>query len=80
MRTTFESVPDVPVSKFVLNLDGGKKGLLINSEDLCAAQKVATARITAQNGKSVVRKPKVRVACGKTRKERRAAPEPGKAG
>ncbi len=35
LRTTFESVPDAPVSSFVLNLQGGSKGLLENSETLC---------------------------------------------
>ncbi len=31
IRTTFGRVPDVPVTKFVLTLPGGKKGLLVNS-------------------------------------------------
>ena len=32
MRTTFDTVPDVPVYKFVLTMRGGKKrGLLVNS-------------------------------------------------
>ena len=30
LRTTFEAVPDAPVSKFVLKLAGAKKGLLQN--------------------------------------------------
>ena len=28
IRTTFEGVPDAPVTKFVLSMQGGKKGLL----------------------------------------------------
>jgi hypothetical protein len=35
IRTSFESVPDLPVSKFELNLPGGKHGLLEASRDLC---------------------------------------------
>ncbi len=35
IRNTFDLVPDVPVSKFVLNLRGGKKGLLVNSRSQC---------------------------------------------
>ena len=36
IRNTFEAVPDAPVSKFVLEMKGGKKyGLLENSENLC---------------------------------------------
>src|SRR6202000_3577079 len=35
IRTTFGSVPDLPVSKFVLTLPGGKHGLLQASTNLC---------------------------------------------
>ena len=38
LRATFEDVPDAPVSKFVLEHDGGKKGLLENSTNLCARE------------------------------------------
>jgi hypothetical protein len=65
IRTTFGRVPDVPVSKFVLTLPGGKKGLLVNSTNLCAKPVKAIIRIKAQNGKKVNRKPKLRTPCGK---------------
>ncbi len=65
IRTTFGRVPDVPVSKFVLTLPGGKKGLLVNSTNLCAKPVQAIIRIKAQNGKKVNRKPKLRTPCGK---------------
>ena len=35
IRNTFETVPEVPVSKFVLTVRGGKRGLLVNSRNLC---------------------------------------------
>lgn len=35
IRNTFDAVPDVPVSKFVLTLRGGPKGLLVNSRNQC---------------------------------------------
>ena len=35
-KNVFYPVPDVPVSKFVLTMKGGKRGLLVNSRDLCA--------------------------------------------
>ncbi|HEX6204678.1 MAG TPA: hypothetical protein VFZ29_02590 [Solirubrobacterales bacterium] len=35
VRTRFVSIPDAPVSKFVLRLKGGKKGLIENSVNLC---------------------------------------------
>jgi hypothetical protein len=35
IRNTFDIVPDVPVSKFILTLRGGRKGLLVNSRNQC---------------------------------------------
>jgi hypothetical protein len=35
IRNTFDALPDVPVSKFVFTLRGGRKGLLVNSRNLC---------------------------------------------
>jgi hypothetical protein len=35
IRSTFDIVPDVPVSKFVLTLRGGPRGLLVNSSNQC---------------------------------------------
>jgi hypothetical protein len=68
IRTTFGRVPDVPVSKFVMTLPGGKKGLLVNSTNLCAKPVKAIIRLKAQNGKKVKRKPKLRTPCkGKRR-------------
>jgi hypothetical protein len=51
-RNTFAAVPDAPVSKFVLELSGGKKGLLQNSANLCKVKNVATVKLSAQNGKT----------------------------
>ena len=65
IRTTFDRVPDVPVTKFVLTLPGGKKGLLVNSRSLCAKPVKAIIRIKGQNGKKANRKPKLRTPCKK---------------
>jgi hypothetical protein len=35
IRNIFDVTPDVPVSKFVLTLRGGRKGLLVNSRNQC---------------------------------------------
>jgi hypothetical protein len=50
IRNTFEAVPDAPVSKFVLTLQGAKKGLLQNSTNICKGTHEATASFDAQNG------------------------------
>jgi hypothetical protein len=72
IRTTFGRVPDVPVSKFVMTLPGGKKGLLVNSTNLCAKPVKAIIRIKAQNGKKANRKPKLRTPCNGNKKGKRA--------
>jgi hypothetical protein len=68
IRTTFERVPDVPVSKFTLSLPGGKHGLLVASTNLCGAPVRAVVALQGQNGHKVNGRPKVRVGCGKRRK------------
>jgi hypothetical protein len=65
IRTSFETVPDAPVSKFVLSMKGGKKGLLENSRNLCRSTNRATVLIDAQNGKTADSRPELRVKCGK---------------
>jgi hypothetical protein len=51
MRARFADLPDAPVSKFVLTLQGGKRGLLENSANTCAGTAVALARFIAHNNK-----------------------------
>ena len=50
LRATFAKVPDAPVTKFVLNMEGGKKGLLVNSESLCKGTQKASVQMGGQNG------------------------------
>lgn len=54
IKTVFNATPDVPVSKFILRMDGGKKkGLLVNSRDLCRGPLDSVMNMKAQNGKKV---------------------------
>jgi hypothetical protein len=64
IRNTFEGVPDAPASKFTLTLKGGKRGLLVNSRDICKGKNKATAIFTAQSGKVSEFKPRVKAKCG----------------
>jgi hypothetical protein len=69
IRTTFEALPDAPISKVVLKMRGGRKGLLINSTNLCAKTNRAKAAFAGQNGKTFKSKPVMAVSCkGKHRK------------
>ncbi len=63
IRTTFDRVPDVPVSKFVLTLPGGKRGLLVNSTDLCKKPVRAIVKLRAQNSRKANNRPLVRTSC-----------------
>jgi hypothetical protein len=69
IRNTFEVVPDAPVSKFVLSLKGGDKGLLVNSENICRKPQHAIADFTAQNGKVSNTTPAVQNSCKKNSKK-----------
>ncbi len=70
LRTSFEAVPDAPVSKFVLQMQGGKKGLVVNQENLCGkhAELKATALFAGQNGKSTEFEPRVGNTCKRHQK------------
>jgi hypothetical protein len=70
IRNTFETVPDAPVSKFVLTMQGGGKGLLVNNTNLCKAKPRATVEFDGQNGKLYDANPLVQVGgCGKGAKK-----------
>ena len=51
IRTTFQNLPDAPISQFTLSLLGGRKGLLVNSTNLCTTTHRANVQTEAHNGK-----------------------------
>jgi hypothetical protein len=67
LRSTFAAVPDAPLTKFVLNMAGGKKGLLVNSRNLCGSPNRAVVKMDGQNGKVHDFRPVLRSGCGKKR-------------
>jgi len=69
LKTVFPEVPDVPVKKFILNMKGGNKSLLVNSTNICKGKQLAVLNIKGQNGKKV-KKNKYRLnvsSCGKNK-------------
>jgi hypothetical protein len=72
LRATYDALPDAPVSRFELTLNGGRKrGLLVNSDNLCLAAP-ATAQLVGQNNIGVIRRPKLfNPKCSKKRKAAR---------
>jgi hypothetical protein len=54
IKTVFNNAPDVPVSKFILRMEGGKKkGLLVNSRNLCKGPLASVMNLKGQNGKKL---------------------------
>jgi hypothetical protein len=71
IRSDFDLVPDVPVTKFVLTMQGAKKGLFVNSTNLCATTHRARAKFTGQNGKRITLRPEMRADCEKRKKHKK---------
>ncbi|HEY0318808.1 MAG TPA: hypothetical protein VGC49_11020 [Solirubrobacterales bacterium] len=63
IRNTFDVVPDAPVTKFTLSMQGGKKSLLVNSRNLCKAPGHAEVKMFGQNGKKSLTRPQVANSC-----------------
>jgi hypothetical protein len=64
VRTRFLSVPDAPVTKFVMNLFAGDRGLIENSVNLCRSGRRAEISLRAQNGRSQSTSPRIAASCG----------------
>jgi hypothetical protein len=69
IRNTFEAAPDAPVKTFTLTMQGAKKGLLVNSTNLCQGTHKAIAAFTAHNGKEVELHPELQAKCSKAHKK-----------
>lgn len=65
LRTRIETVPDAPVTKAIITLQGAKKGLFQNSTNICKGTFRATLKLKAQNGKTADTKPVVKADCKK---------------
>lgn len=72
IRATFAGAPDAPLSKAIVEMQGGKKGLIVNSRNLCAARNRADVRLAAQNGKRRKLKPTVQPSGCKGKGNRRS--------
>lgn len=67
IRTRFRSVPDAPVSRFRMNLLGGReRGLLeVSGGSLCKTARRAKVRLLAQNGRVQNRNLRIATGCPK---------------
>jgi hypothetical protein len=65
IRATFSEVPDAPLTKVVVDMQGAKKGLIVNSTNLCRGRHRALANLEAHNGMAGTIKPQLRTVCSK---------------
>ncbi len=74
IRSNFEAIPDAPVTSATFDFLGGKKGLLINSRNLCKQTYRVTAKLKAHNGQPLTLRPELQNSCKK--KARKGAQRP----
>ena len=65
IQTKFTGLPDAPLSSFVLTINGGKKGILVNTRSLCTKKNTMSAVEGGQNGREHRATARVAVTCPK---------------
>lgn len=74
IRATFTDLPDAPLSKVVVSMQGQRKGLIVNSTDLCAGTHRANVDFAAQNGRRAKGRPVVKATkCSRQSRNQRKA-------
>jgi hypothetical protein len=79
IRANLEGAPDAPLSKVVLRMQGGDKGLIVNSRNLCSHASRANVAASGHNGKQRAFNPVMRPQCkgkGKAKRRQRHARPP----
>jgi hypothetical protein len=64
IRASFEALPDGPVTRFQMKMNGGKHGILVNSANACEGSHKAEARYIGHNAETYVQKAPVKASCG----------------
>jgi hypothetical protein len=64
IRALFAELPDEPLDRFVMTLNGGRHGLLQNSANICAKPPEATVKALGQNNLGSIFTTKLRGRCG----------------
>ncbi len=70
--STFDTIPDAPVTRFELNLEGGRNGILtVSGTNVCRRAQVASVQIDGQNGKASDRATTLKTPCRQPAKRKR---------
>ena len=73
IRTTFESIPDAPITEVIASFPGGAKGLIVNSTNICEGVHRVTGNFIAQNGKVSKPHPPLQSSCKKASHKKKGA-------
>jgi hypothetical protein len=71
IRALFSDLPDEPLDRFVMTLVGGRRGLLVNSSNICAVPPVSSVKALGQNNIGAVFTTTLRGQCGKKQHKER---------
>ncbi|HEY0390514.1 MAG TPA: hypothetical protein VGC63_02265 [Solirubrobacterales bacterium] len=71
IRGTFPTIPDAPVTKFVLKLKAGARGVLVNAENLCRGRQLARARFVGHSNRGWRLHPELKAKCTKKKTKER---------
>ncbi len=71
IRALFDNLPDEPVDRFTMTLYGGKRGLLVNSADICVRPPISDVEAQGQTNLGYIFTTKLRGQCHK-RKHKKA--------
>ena len=72
IRAYFSNLPDQPIDRFTMTLFGGKRGLLVNSANICGKPPVSNVKAIGQNNIGAVFTAKLRGQCNKKKKKKGA--------
>ncbi len=72
LRGTFPTIPDAPVTKFVLRMNARRRGVLVNAENLCKATQLANARFLGHANHGWHVHPRVQAKCGNGKEKKQA--------
>jgi hypothetical protein len=67
LRLRLKAIPDVPLAKAVLDLYGGKRGLIVDNGAICAGRRRANVVLEGQNGRMETLRPRVASRCASAR-------------
>ena len=65
IRATVEGIPDAPISSVLVRMQGGRKGLIVNSRDICQTTNRAAVKLIGHSNARRALRPALRGQCGK---------------